>query len=670
MRLTNRLSSVPARVAAAAAFFLLACGLTWPLPRYFQTHLLGDTSGDLGVYVWNLWIFRHELVEHGHLPLSTDHLFTDTDGLDFAMHNYTPLAGLLGVPLMDWLGIVGTFNVLLVASMVASALGGYLLARRFGLDGICAWSAGALFMASPVLTARGAEHFSLITAAPLPLFIWALLRVLDTKRVRDAVFVGFLVAVATYSDAYYGIYCALAGAFFVAWRFVRVARATAASQPTLTRALDAAIAAVALLMAWRLSTGSTSLVVAGIRIGLETLYTPVLAITLLGAARGWLTFRPSFEVHDPDGAVRVLVGRAGVAVATCIVLLAPLLIGIATRYFDDRLPEAELHWRSSAPGVDALAYLVPNPLHPWFGSTSRSWAATDTAFPEFVASFSLVAFGVIAAAGAMRALPRVWVAFTVVFVILSLGPFIHIATVNTFIPGPWALLRYVPIVGMARSPSRFTVLAVLGLSMLFAFALRALLRRRRPGVLGIVALAMVVELVPAPRVLYSADVPDVYTLISATTDEAGRVLELPTGVRDGTSSIGRFNPASQYFQTRHHRPLVGGYVSRISRWRVRESRRSPVLGAIFELSEGRAPSADLVTQARRSRDVFLGRTCVRFVVVDKRRASADLRVFARDTLRLSLLHEDATYQLLTPVDPPPCSPRRRRGDRLRAPPHT
>lgn len=670
MRLTNRLSPVPALVAAVAAFFLLACGLTWPLPRYFQTHLLGETSGDLGVYVWNLWIFRHELVEHGHLPLSTDHLFTDTDGLDFALHNYTPLAGLLGVPLMDWLGIVGTFNVLLVALMVASALGGYLLARRFGLDRICAWSAGALFIASPVLTARGSEHFSLITAAPLPLFICALLRVLDTKRFRDAACVGFLVAVATYSDAYYGIYCALAGAFFVAWRFVRVARATAASQPTLTRALDAAIAAVALLMAWRLSTGSTSLVVAGIRIGLETLYTPVLAITLLGAARGWLTFRPQFEVHDPDGAVRVLVGRVGVAVATCIVLLAPLLIGIATRYFDDRLPEAELHWRSSAPGVDALAYLVPNPLHPWFGSTSRSWAATDTAFPEFVASFSLVAFGVIAAAGTMRALPRVWVAFTVVFVILSLGPFIHIATVNTFIPGPWALLRYVPIVGMARAPSRFTVLAVLGLSMLFAFALSALRRRFGPVVIGVVGLALVLELVPSPRPLYSADVPDVYRLITASTDEDGRVLELPTGIRDGRSSIGKFNPASQYFQTRHRRPMVGGYVSRVSRWRMRESRRSPMLGAIFALSEGRAPSPDLAAAARSGRDAFLRRTCVRFVVVDKRHASAELREFARDTLRLSLLHEDATYQLLTPVDPPPCTPRRPRGDRLRAPPHT
>jgi hypothetical protein len=154
-------------------------------------------------------------------------------------------------------------------------------------------------------------------------------------------------------------------------------------------------------------------------------------------------------------------------------------------------------------------------------------------------------------------------------------------------------------------------------------------------------------------------VPDVYKLITATRDEDGRVLELPTGVRDGRFSIGKFNAASQYFQTRHRRPMIGGYVSRVSPWRVRESRRSPVLGAIFELSEGRIPAEDLVARASAARDAFFRRTCVRFVVVDKRQASDRLRSFARDTLNLTLVHEDSAYELLTPVDPPPCDPRRR-----------
>ncbi len=96
--------------AAAAGYVLLPCILTWPLPLHLRTHLLGDPSGDLGVYVWNLWIFRHELLRHGHLPFSTDHVFAYTGGADFSLHNYTPIAGALGAPLIGALGVVGAFN--------------------------------------------------------------------------------------------------------------------------------------------------------------------------------------------------------------------------------------------------------------------------------------------------------------------------------------------------------------------------------------------------------------------------------------------------------------------------------------------------------------------------------------------------------------------------------
>ncbi len=664
---TGRFRSAAVWLGAISLYLLLACGLTWPLPRHLRTHLLGDTSGDLGVYVWNLWIFRHELLEHGHLPFSTDHVFAYTDGLDFALHNYTPLAGLLGAPLIGWLGLVATFNLMLLAFMALSGLGVFVLARSLKLAVPAAWCAGALFMASPVLTARSSEHFSLITAAPLPLFIWALLRALETKRNRDAVLVGLLVALATYADAYYGIYCALTGAFFVTWRFVRIERRGGRTgPPRLMRFGELLIVSLAALIAWRVLSGSTSLTLWGIRIGLLTLYTPVLALMVMLAMRAWLAWRPSLALHDPERVLPTFVGRGVIAVAVCLALLTPILLGIANRFIEDRLPETETYWRSSAPGVDLLAYFVPNPMHPWFGSHTRSWFATDgiDGFPEFVASFSIVAFVVIAVGAAARGLPRVWIAFTALALMLSLGPFIHLGGINTYIIGPWAFLRYVPVIGMARSPSRFAIPAVLGLSLLFAFAITELSRRhagrwRMAG--GFVAVALAMELVPAPRVLYSADVPDIYRLVAAAGDEAGRVLELPTGVRDGISSLGKFDAASQYFQTRHKRPMIGGYVSRMSRWRRRENRRSPVLRAIFELSEGRVPSSDLIERARESRDAFLRRSCVRFVVVNKQHASGELRSFAEETLRLRVLHEDAAYQLLTPVDPPTCEPRRRRG---------
>jgi hypothetical protein len=194
--------------------------------------------------------------------------------------------------------------------------------------------------------------------------------------------------------------------------------------------------------------------------------------------------------------------------------------------------------------------------------------------------------------------------------------------------------------------------------LLAAFALQGLRRRYAPPhwAGALLAVVLAIELLPAPRPLYSAAVPDVYRLIATTGDESGRLLELPTGIRDGTSSFGNFNASSAYFQTRHQRPLIGGYLSRVSRWRKAENERAPMLRALFALSEGRALSPERMDEARRSRDAFLRRSCVKFVVVNKHRASKDLQAFAVDALGLTPVHEDAAYVLFTPADPPACEP--------------
>ncbi len=666
MRTSARLLALAKGSAVLAGFVLLAAATTWPLPLRFTTHVLGDPTGDTGVYLWNLWIFRHELIRHGHLPFSTDHVFSFTGGADFALHNYTPLAGLLGTPLIGTLGLIATFNALMIGFIACAGCGVFVLARRLGLSRTAAWLGGAVFMASPLLTARETAHLSLVMAAPLPFFVWALLRALETMRMRDAALVGFLCALASYCDAYFGIYCVLMGAVIVGWRFVRIATNRSLERARLVvHLLDGLIAVLLLLIAWRLSSGRTVLLVAGIKIGLETLYTPMLAVCLLSGLRLGIEWRPTLQLHDPARRLGPLVRLGSVAVAVCLVLLSPVLVGIGLRFLDDRLPGTEIFWRSSPRGVDLLAYAVPNPGHPWFGGVTSHWLLPDKpdAFPEFIGSFSLVALIVLGIAAWRRALPALWASFTAFFVLLSLGPFLYVGGVNTYIPGPWAFLRYVPVIGMARSPSRFAIVAALGLSVLFAFAVQDWLRdrpawqtRRWLGI-GTMTAALALELVAVPRPLYSAAVPDVYRLVATTDDESGRLLELPTGIRDGTSSIGDFNASTQYFQTIHRRRLIGGYLSRVSRWRRSENLRAPVLRALFTLGEGHDISPELRRQAVASRDAFLSRSCVRYVIVNKRRATEALREFGVETLRLQVIHEDDDYELLVPIDPPACAPR-------------
>jgi hypothetical protein len=59
---------VMAYAAAAVAF-------TWPLARHLSHKLTGQTTSDLGLYLWNLWVFRHEVMS-GHFPLVTSSIFS------------------------------------------------------------------------------------------------------------------------------------------------------------------------------------------------------------------------------------------------------------------------------------------------------------------------------------------------------------------------------------------------------------------------------------------------------------------------------------------------------------------------------------------------------------------------------------------------------------------
>jgi len=638
--------------------------LTWPLPLYLRTRLLGDPAGDLGVYVWNVWIFRHELIRHAHLPFSTDHVFGATGAVDFSLHNYAPVAGALAAPLIGALGVVAAFNVVMLLAITLAGLSTFLLARQLGLGHSASWWAGALFMASPVLTARETAHFSLVLAAPLPLFLWAVLRCLDFRRIRDAGLVGAIAALAAYSDAYYGIYCGVMGAVVVSWRVLRLRwPADPAPWPLATRAATLTVSALGLVVGLRLIIGPAAIVLGPVKVGLHSLYTPLLLLVAAGALRMWLPRRPRVELHDPGARFRPLLRLGLLSVATCLVLLSPQIVGIAMRFASDRLPDTPVFWRSSPRGLDLLAYVVPNPNHAWFGERTRPWfmPPEPDAFPEFVSAFPLAAVALVVVAAWHRLLPPLWTAFTGLFVWLSLGPFVYVAGVNTNIIGPWALLRYVPVIGMARSPARFAVVAALGISLLAAFAMTALRERYRRGGTWLAVAALVAatfELMPAPRHLYAAAVPDIYRLVSAadTRDEAGRLLELPTGIRDGTSSLGNFSALSSFFQTSHRRPMVGGYLSRVSTWRKVENMRMPMLGALTRLSQGASLSSEDAERAKDARDAFLARSCTRFVLVNRRRASAELHEFARRALRLTPVAQDPDYALYAPVDPPPCAP--------------
>jgi len=641
-----------------AAFVVLAVVQSWPLPLHLGTRLTGPPTGDTGVYVWNTWVFRHELVDAGQWPFSTSRIFSLDTPADLSLHNYTAFANLLALPLQPLIGVVAAFNVVYLLNVALAGFGMYLLAKRLTGRTAEAWLAGLVFAWSPFLVARSAAHFSLVAAAPLPLFWYFLDRAWQTQRLRDAAFTGATLAWAAFSDPYYAVYCLMLGLCYLAGKTVAVApRLRVLPGPWRSRLLlDVGIVGLILLVVGVHVIGGGSIKIASVSVSMRTLYTPMLVLTLLVTARVFLSIRPVMTWSVPPlGFWMVRASAAAILVATF--LLAPTLYAVGRRVGEGRMVSAPVLWRSSPPGVDLLAFVMPNPTHPLAPAAVTEWlTAGPGGFVENVASLSLVGFAVLILAWRFAGFRPgwLWTGITVGFGLLSLGPFITIGGVSTYLPTPWALLRYVPVIGAARMPARFVIVATLGFCVLLAFALVAIGRRyphRRRAIVATVAVALVIELWTVPRTLYSAVVPSIYETIAADPRPV-RVLELPFGIRDGLSSLGDFSAGSQFRQTQHGKQLIGGYLSRVSGRRKAFHLRMPVLNALMKLSEGTALTRGEVAQAIDGAQAFVDAADVGYVVMDKARVTTDLRDFATLVFGLTKVGESDGAELYIPSNPP------------------
>jgi hypothetical protein len=640
------------RLLAVGAYVLAAIGLSWPLPLHLSTMLPGPVGGDTGVYVWNLWLFRHEIVVHHRLPYFTTEILSLTRPVDLSLHNYTVFDDVLAFPLIPIFGPVATYNLVYLIASVLAATAMFLLARKLCRSTAASWLAGLLFAWSPTVVARGEAHLSLVNVAALPAFVLAFQRWLRTGRFADAVLSGLVVAWALSSDPYYAVYCVMLAIGLLVASHVRLSRRppeTAVSAPTAKRTLEiliATLAAIAVTIAW---TGGFELRWAGLRIKAYTLYTPVLVLTLLCVWRAALAFRPRVEVIAALPFRRAASGFCGAALG-CILPLVPFFVALRARVLDGGRFHAPTMWRSSPAGVDLLSLVAPNPNSPLFRDWLRTWFDRQSGgFPENVASLTIVAIVVVGLAIRRYGFrpPKVWLVLTGFFALLALGPFIHVARVNTYVPGPWAFLRYVPIVAAARMPARFAAPMMMGVAVLFAGSLAYIAEsspKRRKLVFAVAGIALLVELLPAPRMLYDAHVPAIYQMI-ADDPRPIRIMELPLGFRDGESSYGNFTAASQFYQTFHEKRLIGGYLSRISRRELERQFRFPVVRTITTLSEGGEPTEDerhiLMAAARR----FAVRAQLGYVVIDRDRTPPALRTLAIEAFGLLEVAEDRGYEL-------------------------
>jgi hypothetical protein len=548
--------------------------------------------------------------------------------------------------------------------VVLNGCGAYALAWRFTRDHGAAIIAGLVFSGSPYMAAHLHGHFNLVSAWTIPLIAIAGLE-LARGSLWWAALGGLLLGITAYFDYYYVLYgfaVVLCVVLFAArgWRLVRVPP----SRRTLwlARAAGALVVVALALIATIMGTGGLTTQLGPLRISAREIFNPlqafwILVVIYLGLRLG---IRVDAERRDEFAPARI--GRAFIVMfALFTVAAAPLALRAFELIRRGEYVTQQYFWRSSPKGVDLATLVLGNPFHPvWGDDVQRVYGRVGIDLIESTAWLGVVPLALAAwvvrrhwrsdlrlavtspPENARSRLVRQWVFIGTVFFVWALGPHLIVWGRNTGMILPQALIRYVPLVDNARIPGRAMIVAYLALAMLVAFAATELRARWRHSRMWLVAVGVLIvaDYVPAPFPLVGLERPAVYEALRDRT-EPGVVCELPLGVRDGFGVRGTFDERVLFYQTIHRRPLVGGFVARLPTSVAAAYEADPLIADLLRLSSAGAaadvdrepPSADVVAASLRA-------SGIRWIVIDRERASSRLLNYVEQVIPLTLIAHD------------------------------
>ncbi len=505
-----------------ALYLGLTLVFSWPLALHLSDAAIRVRSGDVWQNLWNIWWVPHALFELHSNPFHTSLIYYP-DSPTLYLHALYPLAGLISAPFQWLFGLVTTFNLLVILMISLSGFCAYLLGRYLELSQGAALLVGTIFAYSPIISSQLDQgQLEQISPLWLPLFMIFFLKALRTPNFGRT----------------FWLNCAGAGLCF-------------------------------LLTA------------------LTTWYYALNLVLFSAFVAVWVTIR---ALSISPGRLVWTFGRLGGIALLCALFTAPLLY--------PTLKEASSSTYALARNSSVL-YNSADIVHFFRPGNSALWFTQVEPEYEFqwFLGFIPLALALFAAFTDWRR-ARLWLALTLFFVVLALGPVLKLGLENytsiEWLPTGW--LQKLPLGSIVRVPIRFVTLAMLCLGIAAAFGLDALtgkinnrftiaptetselgevganrirplplrqvkgayairpyqFKRLLPVLLPALAIGLVfLEFYPGPRTLVEFKPPNFLEQIKQ--GPPGAVLEMP---------LLKIQPLAMYEQTRHGKPIVGGYLAR------------------------------------------------------------------------------------------------------------
>ncbi|MBI4675693.1 MAG: hypothetical protein HY741_28965 [Chloroflexi bacterium] len=541
-------------------YLVISLVVTYPLATQFTTHVPGTTTWSLDEYgyVWNHWWFKRSLFDLETNPFQTDFLFYPL-GTSLVLYAYTLLHVMLAVPIHFAFGIIPASNFTVLFSFVIAAFGMYLFTSYLLRVSLRIWD--EKYHAR--IGAIGKDQYLHMLAA----FVAGVVFAFASNR--------FVYL----SLGHYNIVASEWIPFYLLFLFKTLL------EPKLKNAVMAGLFA-----ALAMYTETTD----GVLLVLLTL-----AILLFE----WrLVLKPA------------TLARIALVGVTTALLFAPLLIPTALEIFNSgyALPG---FGHSEKLLVDLNGFFAPTSLHP----LNRFWIQELDAVRQQTSRFSDVNTFFVGYATALLALlgfvvfarrNRVWLGIALGFAILALGPLLHIGGRSQFdldglevnFPMPFLIFHYIPLIRENRVPNRYSILVVIALAVLVAYAVwwilsriansRAFARNESPiaktilptAICGLLSAVLIFEHLALPLPLTDARIPAVYTQIRQDP-ESFTVLSIPLGLRNSFGQIGAEDTRTQYYQSAHQKFLLSGQIQRNPPYLFEYFQRAPIISSVIALEE-------------------------------------------------------------------------------------
>ena len=380
----------------------------------------GVVGGDSDGYqnLWNNYWIKTALLDLHTNPLYTDHIYYPT-GASLRFHTLNLLNGLLTMPLNLAWGYVPGINLLFVAALGMTAFFCFLLLRDLVGNGWAAFAGAAIFtFANPrVVLFFNQGQSEKLSAQWLPLYLFFLFRALRAPSDID-----HPVLATRYSLFASGAaILTLLLASLTDWQYVMYA----------------------------------------------VLVTMLYFIFILFTRRTWAEKRQIFT--------RLAIIGGGYAIIAGPFLLLPMVREAAES------PWLSVSYQSQLHALDLLDILGMGLGNPGYLALLLAgvglWMTLRNT--EYEVQQPSTQHQALSAQPACRSRDResvlFWAFITLFGFVMALGPTFMVGGNETGVPLPYGILQNLPVFSIGRDPGRFTTLSTLGVGVLAAFGLRALL---------------------------------------------------------------------------------------------------------------------------------------------------------------------------------------------------